>query len=413
MSRYLFLMLIIGLTSLGMAFMPAISKKIKISYSVIYVVAGMLLYIVFPDMLPSPMPQENKTLTLHLTELIVIIALMGTGIKIDRAFSVERWATPLRMIFIAMTMCIAISTAMGLFVLNLALPSALLLGAVLAPTDPVLASDVQVGPPGQKRKFETKFALTSEAGLNDGMAFPFIWLAILATGEGLNAQNLMNWVTKDFFYKILAGLILGLLCGKLSGYLVFSVAKKYSLLKSTDGFLAFSLTLCVYALTETLGGYGFIAVFLSALTLRNYDKGHNSHEHFHSFTDQIERILLGILLIFFGGTLVSGILKPLTFEMAAVCLAFLLIVRPVSSYLSLLGTDTHFKEKLAISFFGIRGMGSVFYLSFAFAHADFSGRNDLWAMIAFTILVSILMHGLTAGTVLAHIENKLPKQPIP
>ena len=406
-------MLIIGLTSLGMAFMPAISKKIKVSYAVLYVLAGMLLYVAFPDLLPSPMPQENKKLTLHLTELIVIIALMGTGIKIDRAFSFKRWATPLRMIFIAMTMCIAISTAMGLFVLNWALPSALLLGAVLAPTDPVLASDVQVGPPGEKRKFETKFALTSEAGLNDGMAFPFVWLAIIVAGEGLSTQNFVTWFATDVIYKVIAGLIIGLLSGKLLGYLVFSVAKKYSLLKSTDGFVAFSLTLSVYALTEIVGGYGFIAVFVSALTLRNYEKGHDSHEHFHSFTDQIERILLGILLIFFGGTLVSGILKPLTFEMAAVCLAFLFIVRPVSSYLSLLGTDTHFKEKLAISFFGIRGMGSVFYLSFAFAHADFSNGKDLWAMIAFTILVSILIHGVTAGRVLARIEKKLPKQPIP
>ena len=413
MHQYIILMLVVGLAGLGMAFMPAIAAKIKISYSLLYVLVGLVIYLLFPSLLPSPLPVGNGMVTLHLTELIVIIALMGTGIKIDRSFSFRQWSTPLRLIGIAMIFCIAVCSAMGIFMLDMTLPSALLLGAVLAPTDPVLAADVQVGPPGEKQKFETKFALTTEAGMNDGMAFPFVYLAILAATKGLNVKTVMNWLGNDFFYKIVSGLLLGWLCGKLVGYLVFSLAKKYNLLKAGDGFLAFSLTLLTYALTELLGGYGFIAVFISALTLRNYEKGHHFHEQLHSFTDQLERFLLGILLIFFGGALAMGILKPLTFGMAGVSLAFLLLIRPGISFLSLLGANIQMKEKLAISFFGIRGMGSIFYLAFAFEHAHFEDEEHLWAIVAFTILLSVIMHGLSAPTILTHLKKTLPQESIP
>ncbi|WP_225874696.1 cation:proton antiporter [Pedobacter hiemivivus] len=352
-------------------------------------------------------------MTLRLTELILIISLMGTGIKIDRSFSFRNWSSPLRLISIAMLLCIAACVLMGILVLNLALPAALLLGAVLVPTDPVLASDVQVGPPNEKYKSETRFALTSEAGLNDGFAFPFTWLAILAATMGLQSESIIHWLGYHLLYKIAAGIFLGWLWGKLAAYLIFNFSEKHKLLKPTDGFLAISLTLCTYGLTELLHAYGFIAVFIAGLTLRHAEKTHDYHKELHLFTDQIERLLLGVLLIFFGGALVSGILKPLTFEMGIFAFAFLLVVRPLSAYLSLLGTEIHWKEKLAISFFGIRGMGSVYYLAFAFGHASFGSESQLWAIVAFTLMLSIVLHGLTATSVMKHLKINMPKEPVP
>jgi sodium/hydrogen antiporter len=173
MDHYIPVLLIAGLASLGMAFMPAVAKRTGISYSLIYIAIGAITYLVVGDWLPSPLPASNNELTVHLTELIVIVSLMGTGIKIDRGFSFRNWSSPLRLILIAMVLCILACVLMGMLMLDLALPAALLLGAVLVPTDPVLASDVQVGPPNEKLKSEAKFALTSEAGLNDGFAFPF------------------------------------------------------------------------------------------------------------------------------------------------------------------------------------------------------------------------------------------------
>lgn len=413
MDHYILVLLLAGLASLGMAFMPAIAKRTRISYSLIYVAIGAIIYLVWPDRLPSALPQANNQLSLHLTELIVIVSLMGTAIKIDRSFSFRNWSTTLRLILVAMILCISACVLLGILLLELALPAALLIGAVLAPTDPVLASDVQVGPPNEKLKSETRFALTSEAGLNDGLAFPFTWLAIVVANSGLHADAIMDWLSYHLLYKIAVGLLLGWLCGKLAGYLVFNISEKYRLLKPTDGFLAISLMLCTYGLTEFLHGYGFIAVFISGLTLRHAEKTHEYHKELHSFTDQMERLLLGVLLIFFGGTLVSGILKPLTWEMVLFSCGFLLLVRPLSAYLSLIGSSVHWKEKLAISFFGIRGMGSVYYLAFALGHASFGNEDDLWAIVGFTVLLSIVMHGLTATSVINHLKVNMARERVP
>lgn len=176
-------MLIAGIASISMAFIPTMARKIGVSYSIVYVAIGAIIYLIWPDVLPSPLPQKDNALVVHLTELIVIISLIGTGIKIDRSFSFHKWSTPLRLIFVAMILAILISVLLGVYVLGLSLSAALLLAAVLAPTDPVLAADVQVGPPNERGKSEPRFALTSEAGLNDGLAFPFTWLAIIAASR--------------------------------------------------------------------------------------------------------------------------------------------------------------------------------------------------------------------------------------
>lgn len=414
MDKYILVVLLFGISSFGMAFMPAITKKTGISYSLIYVAAGALIYLIWPTSLPSPLPLENGKLTVHLSELIVIISLMGTGIKIDRTFSFRNWSTPLKLVSITMLLCMAVCGLLGYFMLHLALPAAVLIAAVLAPTDPVLAADVQVGPPEEKVESETKFALTSEAGLNDGMAFPFTWLAItLALTAAGQDRQLLHWFGYYFLYKIAAGFVLGWLSGKIAGFLIFTISEKYRLIMPTDGFLAVSLTLCTYGITEALHGYGFIAVFVAGFTLRHSEKSHGYHKELHSFTDQIERVLLGILLIFFGGALAVGILKPLNMQIVLFSCLFLLVVRPLIGYLSLVGSAMHWKERLAISFFGIRGMGSVFYLAFALDHANFGQKEELWAVVAFTVLLSIVMHGLTATTIMNRLEVQIPREPIP
>ena len=414
MDEYILLITVVGLAIFGMAWMPVFSKKIGISYAIFYVLAGALLYTLIPGSLPSPLPQKNEELTLRLAELVVIISLMGTGIKIDRVFSFKTWRTPLRLISVAMVACIGVS-ALGVYTyLGFDLASALLLAAVLAPTDPVLASDVQVGPPNEKIKSETKFSLTAEAGLNDGMAFPFTWLAItLASMAAGNQESLLYWFGVDLVYRILAGLVIGYLAGKAIGYLIFTLAKKYTFLHTRDGFLAIAVTLIVYGITEMLWGYGFIAVFIAAITLRHYEKGHHYHAELHSFTDQVERLMVAVLLILLGGALVSGILSALTWRMVLFTFVFLLVIRPAFAYLSLWGINIKRKEKLAISFLGIRGMGSIFYLAFAFHQLDFGFEDELWAIVSFTILSSIVLHGLTANPIMKYLKARLSEEGIP
>lgn len=402
------LVAIIGLAVFGMAWMPVLSKKIGISYSIIYVAGGALLYTLVPaGVLPEPLPQEHENVTLRLAELVVIISLMGTGIKIDRPFSFKTWKAPLMLISVAMLACIGIAALAGYAWLRLDLASAVLMAAVLAPTDPVLASDVQEGPPNEKIKSETKFSLTAEAGLNDGMAFPFVWLAItLASIASGSEESLLRWFGIDLVYRIAAGVLTGYLTGKAIGFLIFTLSKKYSFLHTRDGFLAIAVTLLVYGITEMLSGYGFIAVFVTAITLRHYEKGHDYHAELHSFTDQAERLLVAVLLILFGGALVSGILSALNWRMVLFTCCFLFVIRPVFAYISLYAVKLPRVEKLAISFFGIRGMGSVFYLAFAFHELDFGLEDELWSIVSFTIVCSIVLHGLTANPIMKYLKRK-------
>lgn len=397
MDRYIISITIIGFAGLAMAWVPSLTKKIGISYSIIFLIFGIILYSIF-NTLPWPSPLWQESYAVHLTELIVIIALMGTGIKIDRRFSFRKWRVPFRLVTITMLMSIGSMAVIGAWVLGLDAASAILLGAVLAPTDPVLASDVQVGPPNEGENDDVRFALTAEAGLNDGMAFPFTWLAIVLALSGQAGEVwLGEWFLKDLCYRILAGAAVGFVMGKIIIYLFFTLSEKFKTLHVRDGFVGISSTLLVYGITELIHGYGFMAVFITAVTIRNHEMKHEYHRELHHFTDQIERILLAVLLILFGGSLVNGILDNLTWGMALIGVAFVLLIRPLFGVISLMGTKLRLREKLAISFFGIRGMGSFFYLSFALDKAQFSNKEELWSLVAFIVLISILIHGLTAS----------------
>lgn len=407
MSSYIIIITLIGFAALGMAWMPAVSRKTGISYAILYVLLGMVIYLAFGWLLPLPDPLSENNMTVHLTELVVIISLMGTGLKIDTPFSFRRWSVPFRLVSITMILSIFGVMAIGVFLFGFDPASALLLGAALAPTDPVLASDVQVGPPLEGTQDNIKFSLTAEAGMNDGTAFPFTWLAIALAASQVQDNMWSEWILRDLLYRVAAGVAIGYLMGRLLAYLLFDLSEKKGFLDMKDGFVATSATLLVYGLTEMVKGYGFIAVFIAAITLRNSEMHHKYHRKLHDFTDQIERTLVAIVLILFGGSLVMGILKNLTGPMILFGIAFVLLVRPLTSILGLFGTRLHRKEKLAISFFGIKGIGSFFYLAFALNEVHFTYQQDLWSLVAFIVLLSILIHGLTATPVIQKLESQL------
>ncbi|RXF67068.1 cation:proton antiporter [Arcticibacter tournemirensis] len=406
MNVYIIELLIVGLAAFGMAWMPALAKKTRISYSIFYVLIGFLLYRTF-DFFPTPDPLRKESYTLHLTEIMVIISLMGTGLKIDRPFSFRGWKIPFLLVSVTMMLCIGGVAAIAFYFLGFDLPSSILLGAVLAPTDPVLASDVQVGPPHEKEKNEVRFALTAEAGMNDGTAFPFTWLAIVVFMIQSGATpDLSEWLYKDLLYRIVIGIACGFIIARLVALLVFYLPKRKVFVEIRDGFVALSVTLIVYGITELVHGYGFIAVFVAAITLRNYEMHDKYHTSLHSFTDQIERILLGIILLLFGGSLATGVLDALTWPLALFGIAFLLLIRPIGGMLTLLPVNLSMKEKTAISFFGIRGIGSFFYLAFGLSKADFKYADELWATLCFVVLISVIVHGATAAFGMRMVESE-------
>ncbi|RNI28635.1 cation:proton antiporter [Rufibacter latericius] len=405
MDIYLISFVVVGIAALAMAWLPTWFKEVPISYAMLFVVLGFLLYKV-PIGLPEPDPLRKNEFALRLSELCVIITLMGTGIKINRRFSLFSWQVPLRLVSWTMLLCIGALAWMAWWWLGFPVASAVLLAAALAPTDPVLASDVQVGPPSEEVEDATRFALTAEAGLNDGMAFPFTWLAIALATHGLAPEDwLVHWLSYDLLYRIVVGVGAGYLLGKVLEYLLFKLPKRGKFPETQDGFVAVSSTLLVYGLTEMVHGYGFIAVFVTGLTLKHYEEDHSYHREMHDFTDQIERLLVVIVLILLGGSISRGLLDALTLEGAMVGIGFLLVVRPLAGYIGLLGVPVKTREKWAISFFGIRGIGSVFYLAFALGEADFANPEEIWAVAGFTILLSVFLHGVLATPIMQYLDR--------
>ncbi|AMM52831.1 cation transporter [Rufibacter sp. DG15C] len=408
MDLYLLTFVVIGAAALTMAWLPTLFQKVPLSYSILFIVVGLFIY-QLPLGLPDPDPLRKNDLVLRLSELCVIITLMGTGIKINRRLTWQNWRVPLRLVSWTMLLCIAGLVALAWYFLGMPLASAVLLAAALAPTDPVLAADVQVGPPSEEVEDHTRFSLTAEAGLNDGMAFPFTWLAIAlavaAQGEG-EPNWLLHWLSYDVLYRVVVGVGVGFLIGKAIAYLIFKLPRKSALPETRDGFVAISTTLLVYGLTEFLHGYGFIAVFITGLTIKNSEKDTTYHREMHDFTDQIERMLVVVVLILFGGSLGHGLLDALTWQGALVGLSFIFLIRPLAGMVGLVGSGIKRSERWAISFFGIRGIGSIFYLSFAFAHAKFMNPDEIWAVAGFTILVSIIMHGILATPIMTYLDKR-------
>jgi NhaP-type Na+/H+ or K+/H+ antiporter len=246
--------------------------------------------------------------------------------------------------------------------------------------------------------------------MNDGTAFPFTWLAVIAATTTLDGATITEWFARDVLYRMAAGVAMGVLMGRLLAWLVFRLPQQKEVVVVRDGFVGVAATLLVYGLTELVWGYGFIAVFVTAITLRNYELHHKYHRKLHDFTEQIERILVAIMLLLFGGMLIHGILSSLTFTMVWVGLGIVLLVRPVTGLLAMLDEKIKFREKLAISFFGIRGMGSLFYLSFALSKETFRYEKQLWSIVSFIIVLSLLIHGLTATTVFKKLDDKASEE---
>jgi NhaP-type Na+/H+ or K+/H+ antiporter len=290
---------------------------------------------------------------------------------------------------------------------------ALLLGAALALTDPVLAADVQVGPPRSGEEDEVRFGLTSEAGMNDGFAFPFVHLAIaLALAASTGKPWLVGWLTYNVLWEIGAGILGGYLIGRAFGWLTFHVPTKTKLAKTGDGLIALSATFVSYGLTELIHCYGFLAVFVTALTFRHSHRDHDFHLQMHELTEQIERIAMMVLLLMFGGALVNGLLMPLGWVDVAAAVVILLVVRPIAGLIGLVGHKAGWQERLTLSFFGIRGVGTVYYLAYGLNHIGNVEEIDrLWAVVGLIILMSILMHGVTVTPVMRMLDRSHGKDP--
>ncbi len=408
MDSYIVVLAGFGAVVLLTAWLPMLLKELPLSLPIVCVGLGVVLFSIPQIPGVAPHPQEHLKITERLTEFVVLIALMGAGLKLDRGIAWASCALTWRLLGIAMPLTIAALAVLAHLLLGLGAATAILLGAALAPTDPVLASDVQVGPPREGLEDEVRFTLTSEAGLNDGLAFPFVNLAIaLALATQTGEPWLLHWFTVDVIWKLAAGLAVGWVVGRILGWLTFRLPNRARLSRTGDGFVALGITCLAYGLTEMAHGYGFLAVFVAALGLRSVERNHEYHEKLHDFVEQLERLFMMVLLVIFGGAIADGgLFRAMSLEVVVFALVAIFLVRPLSGWLSLLGRDQRRDEKAVISFFGIRGLGSAYYLAYALGHARFEAPDLLWSTTGLIVLISILLHGTTVTPVMRHLDRQ-------
>jgi NhaP-type Na+/H+ or K+/H+ antiporter len=400
-----------GFAVLAAAVLPKLLRHMPLSMPMVFLGSGILAFTLLPD-LPDPDPILHPDFTTHLTEVCVIISLMGAGLALDRPFRWRGWSTTWRLLGIVMPLCILVMTLLGLWVLGLGLAAAILVAAAIAPTDPVLASEVQVGKPADTEEDpdedEVRFALTSEAGLNDGLAFPFVYLAILISLVGVSPSAwLGEWVGLDVLWRIVVGVLLGFGTGKLLSLVFFAAkGKSFRLSDHSEGFVALAATFLAYGVAELVEGYGFVAVFICAVTIRSAERHHAYHQVLHGYVEQLERLMTVVILVLLGGAIARGLLEGIGWAELVVALVFLLLVRPLAGWLGLMGGKTGPRERLAISYFGIRGIGSLYYVGYALTHGNFDAEaHQLWALIALVVALSIVVHGATTAPLMNRLDG--------
>jgi NhaP-type Na+/H+ or K+/H+ antiporter len=306
-----------------------------------------------------------------------------------------------------MPLTIAAVAAFGTAAMGLSLGAAVILGAVLSPTDPVLASDVQVGPPGEGQgEAEPQFALTSEAGLNDGIAFPFVLLGVFIASEG-GVGWLSEWLAADVLYAIAVGVGLGAAAGYLTGAGARWLRERDLLLAQFDGWLSLAAVLAVYGATELVGAYGFLAAFAGGLAFRRQELEHESHARVHAGAETVEKVTELTLVLLLGSLVTwNGLAAPGVGGWLLVPL-LLLVIRPLATLVAFARSRLPVQERAFIGWFGIRGIGSFYYAA-AVIHGGLLPESEavkvFWSVVVL-VGVSILVHGGTATSLSHRVER--------
>ncbi|MDO9455725.1 sodium:proton antiporter [Nocardioides sp.] len=434
--------LMAGLCLLGAVALPTLLHRFAVSPAMVLLLTGVVLgFTPLTDSLVIYAADEGDRFVVeHVTELTVIVALMGVGLAIDRPLDLlhpstwRRWSPTWRLLGIALPVTIGLVALLGWAAFGLAPATALLLGAVLSPTDPVLASDVQVGGPGSSiaddepdevpystdptsvdEAGEVRFALTSEAGLNDGLAFPFVHLAVIMLAGGSFWAGAGEWFGWYVVGRVVVGAAVGIVLGRALGAVAFrSRTESVRLAAQGEPLLALAALLTAYGAAELAHGYGFLAVFACAMALRSAEHRHDYHRAMHDVVQRLERLLTLVVLLLLGIAFSSGLLEGLDWRGVTIGVALVLVIRPVVAWVSLAvlprrnplagGLDT--SGRFAVAFFGIRGVGSLYYVAWATNEAEFADAGWVWSTVGFTVAFSVIVHGIAATPVMKRLEGQ-------
>jgi len=402
--------LLIGALLLVRGLTATLLQRSPVTSSILYLAFGLLVG-------PSALnlfhfnPLQESALLQTLTEVAVLISLFSAGVKMPAPFTLSRWRAPILLATVSMGITVGLVAAFAYLWLGLPLGAAVLLGAIVAPTDPVLATDVQVRHPGDRDLL--RFTLTSEAGMNDGSAFPFVMLGLGLLGLHDLGEAGTRWWLVDVLWATLAGVVIGVVCGVALAKLGWKLRRAPHKHQLMDDFLGLGLIGVVYGLCVMVDAWGFLAVFFAAMALRQTEqKLANAaapatlgepltmvSEGSLVFKEHLERLSEMLLVILVGGTL---FLNSWTWTAVGLSLFLFLLARPVSVFVGLAGSGTPWRIQSLAAWFGVRGVGSLYYLMYAIQHGL---PEDLaLQLIQLTLIVvtmSILLHGISVKPLLS------------
>lgn len=416
---------IIGVLLITMAVLGSLLKRLPVSTAILYLAAGFGLGPVGLGLLDAD-PFVHTELFERLAEIAVLVSLFVTGLKLSAPLGERRWYLPLRLATVSMVITIALIAVAAMLGLGLSLGAAILLGAILAPTDPVLASDVQVENAGDRDRL--RFSLTGEAGLNDGTAFPFVMLGLGLLGLH-DLGGGWRWLAVDVLWGIIGGLAIGSALGLVVGKLVVYLRVRHQEAVGLNEFLALGLIALAYGVTVLVHALGFLAVFAAGLALRRIEKQpddkaglheavqqastsavvegdaeeavatHPEHATAHmthavlGFNEQLEHIVEIAVVLIIGGMLWYTYLPHAMLWFAP---ALFLLIRPFSAWIGLLGSRTTGQQRRLMCWFGIRGIGSIYYLMYAINHGlPHALADQLVAITLVVVTTSIVVHGIS------------------
>lgn len=405
LNSYHIALAVVGVIVIVARWLPRLISNREPAAAPLMIMFGAAAALLIPGLPSLPDPRQTPLVWELVSELTVIVALFGAGMRIDSLRPWRRWIPTFRMLGIAMPLTILAVALLGVGLAGLTVAAAILLGAVLAPTDPVLAADVQVGPPHEGMEHPVRFTLTTEAGLNDGLAFPFVYLGLIVAAEGLNPGIwAVDWFLRDIVYRVALGLAMGWMGGKALGFILFSVPRGAVLAETGSGVIALAGVLLCYGSTELIEGYGFIAVAVLGLTLRRIEEEHVFHRQLHDFSESIEHALTALLLIALGSVM-PILFVDLTWTHLALAILLILVIRPLSGWIALSKTGLSSRDRAVVSVYGVRGIGSIYYLCYAGSHIEFVNEAQLWSLIALVILMSTVLHGFTVGWAMDRLQD--------
>ncbi len=391
---------------------------------------------------------SNTSAFKHVTEMAVVLSLFVGGLRLRLPLGHTKWRPAYRLASAAMILTIAGIALVGWSLFALQPATALLVGAMLAPTDPVLAGEVTVSHSQDHDRL--RFTLSGEAGLNDGLAFPFVYLALALAATPPQPRWIASWALVHLIWAIPAGLGIGYALGRAIGMSAIVLRARNRDTNAPADFLALALIALSYAIAQSVNALGFLAVFAAGIGLRGSERKtveetpHPSmqdapterhppaealvapgavaeHEfgqpavaagvlvaEVFTFGDMVERMLEVLLVVLVGVSLASY----LSVSGVVLGLIVMLVIRPVSVYLSMVGSRATWLQRALIGWFGIRGIGSLYYLAFAAQQLPGAARDpSLGSLVLSTVAVSIVVHGLTAQPLMIWYERRIREQP--